>query len=78
MSKRYSPANGIGRCRYCRELEGPDHVRHPWSQIVAWLWASHLIWRIYFVFGGAVLTLTLAAAIAAARIAVTGLLGDNA
>lgn len=69
---RYSPAPGTERCLLCREVMGPDHVRHPWGQIAAWLWRSHPAWRVTFVVTGTLATLLLGMLIAVVRVAVTG------
>lgn len=62
--RQFRPAPGTGRCSLCGQVEDEQHVAHPWWQIVEWLWHSHVMWRVYMVFGA---TLVLSLFIGAAR-----------
>lgn len=46
--RRFQPVNGV-RCRLCSAMVDDTHVHHPWWQILAWVWHSHWLWRVYMV-----------------------------
>lgn len=70
--RTFRPAPGTERCYLCRQVRTPDHVPHPPSQILYWLWDSHPLWRIYITALGIGVTCTLAGVFAAVRHLFTG------
>jgi hypothetical protein len=66
--REYRPVAGGERCHLCREVKDDQHVRHPLSQILLWLWdTGGPLSRAAIVTGGVAATWLLAATITVVR-----------